>query len=103
MPAFGGKADSDQPLLTNLDLWVHAPTGRRWPQNRFHPELARLPLSPLAGEDEFSRPSCVISARQASQPLISRSISASVATGGMSIILWKGVISRPRLVKNRWV
>ena len=20
---FGGKADSDQPLLTNLDLWVH--------------------------------------------------------------------------------
>ena len=23
MSAFGGKADSDQPLLTNLDLWVH--------------------------------------------------------------------------------
>ena len=45
----------------------------------------------------------VISARQSSQPLISRSISDSVATGGMSIILWKGVISRPRLVKNRWV
>ena len=22
MSAFGGKADSDQPLLTNLDLWV---------------------------------------------------------------------------------
>ena len=23
MSAFGGKADSDQPLLTDLDLWVH--------------------------------------------------------------------------------
>jgi len=23
MSAFGGKADSDQPPLTNLDLWVH--------------------------------------------------------------------------------
>ena len=23
MSAFGGKADINQPLLTNLDLWVH--------------------------------------------------------------------------------
>ena len=54
---------------------------------RFHPELSRLPLSPLAGVDEFSHPSSAISARQSSQPLISRSISASVATGGISIML----------------
>jgi len=25
---FGGKADSDQPLLTNLDLWVHGRVSR---------------------------------------------------------------------------
>jgi hypothetical protein len=34
LSAFGGKADIDQPLLTNLDLWVHGLIEDAWPQQR---------------------------------------------------------------------
>ncbi len=44
-----------------------------------------------------------ISAMHSPHTATSRSMSASLAIGGTSIMLWKGVISTPRFSRNRWV